>query len=55
MTQDTKEAIAARHKHARKCKRQLGDCATCQQHVAWFQKLDLKTLAEALADYPTRK
>lgn len=55
MTVEQKEAVAAAHKHARKCKKPLADCATCQRNMAAFQRMDLETLSDALADKPTRR
>ena len=55
MTAEMKESIEKRHKHARNCKKDPMVCAACQGNIAYFKRMSLTDLSEALADKPTRR
>lgn len=48
--QEIGEQVKARHKHARKCKKAMGECPTCDTNIAWFKYLSLTDLSVALDD-----
>lgn len=48
--------IDAQHiAHARKCKRDLSDCATCNRAMAWYGSLPALVLSRVLEDRPALK
>jgi hypothetical protein len=39
----------AAHAHAKKCKKSVEDCPTCQSNIKWFRSLPLLELTYAIA------
>ena len=42
---------AARHKHARDCRRPIDSCSACKDNIAWFAALPLNVLSDVLAEH----
>lgn len=45
-----RELAGKLHDHARRCKRDVSECATCQASIGWFASLPLDVLAVTLEE-----